>query len=204
MKTLFFILPFQFFFLVSYSQIHCGSVDFVDDSPVSLNLQFTSFSDYVSGVTIIGAATLKLSISDKAIVDPDCRWFLRMEIENNPGSGTLTTDWETLVQFGSGVAPEPTLDILEVRISNNCATGIANGIFTKPFTSTLNIQDIIAASATTIAAGSCPNPGANGPGNYLENYGEYTFRLDVRVNPSYIFSPGIYQVNLKFHIEEVP
>jgi hypothetical protein len=199
MKTLFFILPFQLFFLVGYSQIHCGSVDFVTNSPVSLNLPFTSFSDYASGVTIIGAATLKLSVSDKAIVDPDCRWRMEMQIENG---STIGNDWETLVQFGSGVAPNPTLNILEVRISNNCATGIANGIFTKPFTSTLDIQDIIAASATTIAAGSC-TPGVNGPGNYLENYDEYTFRVDVRVKPGLIFSPGIYQVNLKFHIEEV-
>ncbi|MDA9938333.1 hypothetical protein N9D34_01810 [Salibacteraceae bacterium] len=199
MKTLFFILPFQLFFLVCYSQIHCGSVDFVTNSPVSLNLPFTSFSDYASGVTIIGAATLKLSVSDKAIVDPDCRWRMEMQIENG---STIGNDWETLVQFGSGVAPNPTLNILEVRISNNCATGIANGIFTKPFTSTLDIQDIIAASATTIAAGSC-TPGVNGPGNYLENYDEYTFRVDVRVKPGLIFSPGIYQVNLKFHIEEV-
>jgi len=199
MKTLFFILPFQLFFLVGYSQIHCGSVDFVTNSPVSLNLPFTSFSDYASGVTIIGAATLKLSVSDKAIVDPDCRWRMEMQIENG---STIGNDWETLVQFGSGVAPNPTLNILEVRISNNCATGIANGIFTKPFTSTLDIQDIIAASATTIAAGSC-TPGVNGPGNYLENYDEYTFRVDVRVKPGLIFSPGIYQINLKFHIEEV-
>ena len=199
MKTLFFILPFQLFFLVGYSQIHCGSVDFVTNSPVSLNLPFTSFSDYANGVTIIGAATLKLSVSDKAIVDPDYRWRMEMQIENG---STIGNDWETLVQFGSGVAPNPTLNILEVRISNNCATGIANGIFTKPFTSTLNIQDIIAASATTIAAGSC-TPGVNGPGNYLENYDEYTFRVDVRVKPGLIFSPGIYQVNLKFHIEEV-
>jgi len=199
MKTLFFILPFQLFFLVGYSQIHCGSVDFVTNSPVSLNLPFTSFSDYASGVTIIGAATLKLSVSDKAIEDPDCRWRMEMQIENG---STIGNDWETLVQFGSGVAPNPTLNILEVRISNNCATGIANGIFTKPFTSTLDIQDIIAASATTIAAGSC-TPGVNGPGNYLENYDEYTFRVDVRVKPGLIFSPGIYQVNLKFHIEEV-
>ena len=199
MKTLFFILPFQLFFLVGYSQIHCGSVDFVTNSPVSLNLPFTSFSDYASGVTIIGAATLKLSVSDKAIVDPDCRWRMEMQIENG---STIGNDWETLVQFGSGVAPNPTLNILEVRISNNCATGIANGIFTKPFTSTLNIQDIIAASATSIAAGAC-TPGVNGPGNYLENYDEYTFRVDVRVKPGLIFSPGIYQVNLKFHIEEV-
>ena len=199
MKALFFILPFKLFFLVGYSQIHCQTVDFVTDSPVSLNLPFTSFSDYASGVTIIGAATLKLSVTDKFPVDPDCRWRMVMQIENG-GTGN---DWETMVQFGSGAAPEPTLDILEVRISNNCATGIANGIFTKPFTTTLDIEDIIAASATTTTAGSC-TLGVNGPGNYLENYGEYTFRVDVRVNPSYVFSPGIYQVNLKFHIEEVP
>jgi hypothetical protein len=199
MKTLFFILPFKLFFLVGYSQIHCQTVDFVTDSPVSLNLPFTSFSDYASGVTIIGAATLKLSVTDKFPVDPDCRWRMVMQIENG-GTGN---DWETMVQFGSGAAPEPTLNILEVRISNNCATGIANGIFTKPFTTTLDIEDIIAASATTTTAGSC-TLGVNGPGNYLENYGEYTFRVDVRVKPGLIFSPGIYQVNLKFHIEEVP
>ena len=201
MKKVIFLLLFQLSYWLGYGQVHCGGVDFITPDPVSLKLQFTSFSEYASGVTIIGATTLKLVITDKAVIDPDCRWFLTMEIENNPLGGTSSNDWETLVQFGTGSAPEPTLDILEVRISNNCVTSPIDGVFTKHFTNHGNIQDIIAKLITRVNAGSCIS-NVNGPGNYLTNYNEYTFRVDVRVVPSLNFKPGIYQVNLKFHLEE--
>lgn len=187
--------------LVSFGQIHCGTVDFETADPVQLNLQFTSFSDYTSGITINGAARLRIRVTDKAIPDPDCRWFLTMEVDNNPGGGTNAGDWETLTQFGTGTAPEPTIDILEVRISNGCATSPIDGVYASYFSNHGDVQDIIADLLPRINAGSCV-ANVNGPGDYTTNYNEYTFRVDVRVRPNLNFQPGIYQLNLRFHLEE--
>lgn len=200
-KTLIFLLAQVTVSLSLNAQIHCGSVSFEPSDAVQVNLQFTTFSDYASGITINGAATLKIRVEDKAIPDPDCRWFLTMEVDNNPGGGTAVADWETLSQFGTGTAPEPTIDILEIRISNGCSTSPIDGVYSSYFNNHGDIQDIIADLLPRINAGSCV-ANVNGPGDYISNYNEYTFRVDVRVRPNLDFQPGIYQLNLRFHLEE--
>lgn len=183
------------------AQIHCGAVAFEPADPVSLNLQFNSFQEYANGITIYGVTRLKIRVDDKAIPDPDCRWFLQMEVANNPGSGSLANDWETLGTYGTGPANPPEIDILEVRISNICATSPIDGSFASYFTSHGDVQDIISDLLPRTNAGSCAL-NVNGPGNYMANYNEYTFQVDVRIRPSLDFKPGVYQLNLKFRLEE--
>ena len=202
MKNTFILILIQIIFSAAINaQIHCGAVSFEPSDAVSLNLQFTTFSDYSSGITINGAATLKIRVEDKVVPDPDCKWFLTMEVGNNPGGGTAASDWETLSQFGTGNAPEPTLDILEVRVSNGCATSPIDGVYSSYFNNHGDVQALIADLLTRVNANSCIQ-NVNGPGNYVTNYNEYTFRIDVRVRPNLNFKPGIYQLNLKFHLEE--
>ncbi|HAS35052.1 MAG TPA: hypothetical protein DCS15_01095 [Flavobacteriales bacterium] len=191
-----FLLP-----LFGKAQIHCGLVAFEPSDPVQLNLKFDSFQEYEAGVTIYGVANLRIRVDDQAPADPLCRWFLNMEIGNNPGAGTASTDWETLSQYGVGPADPPTLDILEVRVTNQCATSPINGVFASYFADHGDIQDIIADLLPRINAGACAT-NVNGPGNYLSNYNEFTFRVDVRVRPNLDFKPGVYQCNLKFHLQE--
>lgn len=186
--------------IVSEAQIHCGSVNFEPNTPVSANMTFDSFSQYETGVTINNVATLRIRVEDQAIPDPDCRWFLTMEVDNSPGSGTASTDWETLTTYGAGTAPTPTLDIMEVRVRNACQTSPIDGVF-QSFTDHGDLYDIIADLLPTTTAGSCTS-NVNGPGNYLTNYNEFTFALDIRVRPGYTFSPGVYEVSIRFHLEE--
>lgn len=186
---------------VLYGQIHCGAVSIEPSDPVSLNLSFSSFQEYVNGITVYGVARIKIRVEDKVIPDPDCRWFLTMEVNNNPGAGTAAADWETLGTYGVGPANPPEIDILEVRISNACATSPINGTFASYFSTSGDIQDIIANLLPRKNAGACSD-NVNGPGDFLSNYNEYTFQVDIRVKPDLDFKPGVYQLNLKFHLEE--
>ena len=184
-----------------FGQIHCGAVSIEPSDPVSVNFQFSSFEEYVNGITVYGVTRIKVRVEDKAVPDPDCRWFLQMEVNNNPGSGTAASDWETLGTYGSSAANPPEIDILEVRISNACATSPVDGSFTSFFTNHGDVQDIIANLLPRTNAGACA-VNVNGPGSYLTNYNEYTFQVDIRIRPNLDFTPGVYQLNLKFHLEE--
>ncbi|MDP4845089.1 MAG: hypothetical protein NWR83_11520, partial [Salibacteraceae bacterium] len=63
------------------------------------------------------------------------------------------------------------------------------------------VIDIIADLLPLTAAGCCAT-NTNGPGSYLTNYDEYTFTVDIRVDPGYAFNPGIYELDIRFHLEE--
>ncbi|MFK7758251.1 MAG: hypothetical protein AB8B53_15075 [Flavobacteriales bacterium] len=193
-------LLFMLCSLHSYAQIHCAAVNFEPNVPVATNFVFDTFSQFESGMTINNAATLRVRVEDQVIPDPDCRWFLTMEVNNSPGNGTNTDEWETLVNFGSGNSPTPTLDILEIRIRNACQTSPLDGVF-QTFNNNGDFYEIIENTLLTTPAGSC-SMNVNGPGNHLANYNEYTFAIDIRVRPGYTFSPGVYELSIRFHIEE--
>ncbi len=181
-------------------QIHCGNVSIEPNSAEVASLTFDSFTDYQGGVTINSVATIRVRVEDQAIPDPDCRWFLYMEVYNNPGSGTPANEWETLFQYGAGTAPAPDIDILQIRVRNACQTSPLDGVF-QTFTNDGDILEIIADLLPLTPAGSCAT-NVNGPGDYLTNYDEFTFNIDIRVAPGYLFSPGIYELGVKFHLEE--
>jgi hypothetical protein len=198
--TKFLTYLFIFCGVVTQAQIHCGSVNFEPNTPVAANMIFDSFSQYDGGITINNVATLRLRIEDQAIPDPDCRWFLHMEVYNNPSAGTAPTAWETLGSYGSGASPVPTIDIMEIRVRNACQTSPVDGIF-QAFNQDGDIIDIIADLLPLTPAGSCAT-NVNGPGDFQSDFGEYTFTIDIRVKPGYDFSPGIYELAVRFHLEE--
>lgn len=183
------------------AQIHCGSVSFEPNSAVTVDLNFDSFSKYQGGVIINNVGQLRINVEDQAIPDPDCRWFLRMEVNNNPVAGTAADRWETLGTYSSSGNP-PEIDILEVRVRNNCQTSAIDGVF-QTFSNNGDQIEIIPNFLPLTPAGSCAL-GVNGPGNYLANFNEYTFIVDVKVTPDFLYSPGIYQLSLRFHLEEQP
>lgn len=193
-----------FFFVIltmgSRAQIHCGTVTIEPNSPVNANFTFDSFTDYEGGITINNVATIRVRVENQAIPDPDCKWFLTMEINNNPGAGTAAGEWEKLGSYGSGAGANPTIDILEIRVRNNCQTSPVDGIY-QTFTTNGDVIDIIADLLPLTSAGSCTS-NVNGPGSYLTNYDEYTFTIDIRVAPGYAFTPGIYELDIRFHLEE--
>ncbi len=190
---------------LSYSgaaQINCGSVDFTPNTPITVNFTYDSFSEYLGGITINNIGRLQIVVEDQAVPDPDCRWFLTMEVSNNPGAGTPATEWEELASYGTGTGSNPTIDIFEIRVRNACETSPINGVY-QTFNSDGDITDIIANGLARNDAGNC-NLNVNGPGSYLTNFNEYTFSIDVRVRPDFVFDPGVYELSVRFHIEEQP
>lgn len=184
------------------SQIVCAAVDIVSAAGDQADFTFDSFSKYIAGITYHGIASVDVKVDDKAIPDPNCKWALSMTVENNPSSGTPADEWESLVSYGSGNATAPTIDILEVRITNGCSTSPIDGVY-QTFTLDGDYIDIIENTGVRINAGSCIT-NVNGPGSYLTNYDEYHFQIDFRIIPGFTFNPGIYQLQVKFELVEVP
>lgn len=194
------------FFVLSISayqgQIHCGNVTLSIDGNSNSFLTFDDFSKYSSGLTINNALTIRVDVDHQAIPDPDCSWFLNMEVFNNPGAGTPANEWEELFLYGSGSSSNPLLDILEIRVRNTCSTSPIDGVY-QSFTNNGDVFDIIASLLPVTPAGSCTT-NVNGPGDYMSNHDEYTFTVDIRVKPTLSTNPGIYELAVRFHLEENP
>lgn len=190
------------FITISKGQIHCGSVAFEPNTSVSNMMTFDTPTKYQTGITIIGAAKLKIRVKDKTIPDPLCSWNLTILLDNNPSAGTPNNEWEKLGLYGNGLASNPTINTLQVRVRNACATSPNDGIY-QTVTTNSDIIDIIAALLPVTAAGNCTT-NVNGVGDYIRNYDEFHFDIDVRVIPKFAFNPGVFQLNLRFHLEENP
>ena len=186
----------------SYAQIHCGLVEIEPGSSENSLMTFDTFSKYEGGITYNGVAKIKITVEDQVVVDPLCSWSLSMIIDNNPGAGTPVDEWEELAQYGNGLGDNPLLNMLEIRVRNNCSTSPMDGIY-QAFTNNMDILDIIAPLLPVTPAGTC-NQDVNGPGSYITNYDEFVFTIDIRVKPDFTFNPGIYGLSIKFHLEENP
>ncbi len=195
------VLTCLFSLHIAMGQIHCGLVEIVPNTTESALLTFDDFSSYSGGITINSVARIRVRVEDKAIVDPLCSWSLTMIVENG-GVATPADEWEELLQYGSGAGDNPPISALEVRVRNTCSTSPIDGVF-QSFTTDGDLINIIEPLLAVTPAGSCAL-NVNGPGSYLTNYDEFNFTVDIRVTPSFAYNPGIYQLNVRFHLEENP
>jgi len=191
---------------LGYSQIHCGVVELQSTAAVEANMTFADFSRYNAGITLMSVARLRVKVENKAVVDLDCSWKLRMFIENNSGAGTAADKWEEVTLYGNGNALQPLISDLEVRVTNNCGTPLNTGF--RSFTDVNDILNIIEelVPQVIVPEGSCTASGTknvNGPGSYLTNYDEYSFDVDLRLKPGFQYNPGVYKLNIRFRLEEV-
>lgn len=182
------------------AQVHCGSVSIVPNSSVNQIVVFDDFTKYNAGVTINSVTRLRIRVEDKTIADPLCSWNLRMFIENNSGSGTPIDEWEELTSYGNGNADNPKISLLQVRVRNSCATSPSDNVF-RSFNDASEILDIIEQMLPVTPAGSCTQ-NVNGPGSYLTNFDEFNFDIDIRINPGFAYNPGIFNLNIRFRLEE--
>lgn len=201
-KSLFTLAVTLLMFVVAQAQLHCGLVQIEPNSSVNAMMTFDDFTKYNGGYIINGVARIKVRVEDKAIIDPLCSWNLIMTIDNNPAAGTPGNEWEELNQYGSGLGQNPTIDALEIRVRNSCSTSPIDGMFTT-FTNNMDVIDIIAPMLPVTPAGTCAI-NTNGSGSYMTNYDEFNFTIDIRVRPGFDFNPGIFQLNVKFRLEENP
>ena len=182
------------------AQVHCGSVALVPNSSVNQVVVFDDFTRYNGGITINSVTRLRIIVEDQTVPDPLCSWSLRMFIENNSGAGTPVDEWEELTTYGNGNAGNPELSALQIRVRNTCATSPSDNTF-QSFSTTSDVLDIIAQMLPVTPAGSCTQ-NVNGPGSYLTNFDEFTFDIDIRLNPGFQYNPGIYNLNIRFRLEE--
>ena len=171
---------------------------------------FDSFSKYNGGLTINGSTILKVKVADDPAQSGTCKWKLQMIVSN--GGTSVTSDpneWETLASYGSGSSSnKPTIDILQIRIDNGCNTPQNAGLMLAPFTAHADVADIINTSASippgagTLCAGGGGQQ-TNGVGSYLGlDYNEYSFIIDYRINPGFVYAPGRYELAIKFCLTE--
>tara|TARA_R110001632_G_scaffold90844_4_gene194975 strand:- start:18558 stop:19172 length:615 start_codon:yes stop_codon:yes gene_type:complete len=182
------------------AQVHCGLVSIVPNSSVNQIVIFDDFTRYNGGVTINSVTRLRVTVEDKTVVDPLCSWSLRIFIENNSGAGTPLDEWEELTRYGNGNGENPKISALQIRVRNACATSTSDNIF-RSFNDTSDILDIIEQMLPITPASSC-SPGVNGPGSYQTNFDEFNFDIDIRINPGFQYNPGIFNLNIRFRLEE--
>lgn len=182
------------------AQVHCGLVSIVPNSSINQIVVFDDTTKYIGGITINSVTKIRVKVEDKTIVDPLCSWNLKMFIENNSGAGTPIDEWEEITNYGNGAGRNPTIDLLQVRVRNSCSTSPSDNTF-RNFNDANDILDIISDMLPITNAGSC-TLNVNGPGSYLTNYDEFNFDVDIRLRPGARFNPGIYNLNIRFRLEE--
>jgi hypothetical protein len=184
------------------AQIVCADVEILPATSEQVDYVFDSFSKYIAGLTFHGVANVNIKVDDQTPPNPDCKWMLTMSVENNASSGTPADEWEQLMTYGAGSASPAKIEILEVRVTNGCYTSPIDGVY-QHFTQTGDFIEIIENTGIRIDAGSCTT-NVNGPGNYMLNYDEFHFQIDFRIVPGFNFDPGVYQLQVKFELVEVP
>ena len=199
-----FILAILFAFTLQtgVSQIVCADVEIVPNTGEQSDFVFDSFGKYIAGITYYGAAKIRIKVDDQIPPNPNCKWMLTMSVENNPSAGTASDEWEELASYGTGSADIPKINILEMRIKNGCATSPVDGVF-QNMNDNGDFIEIIENTGIRVDAGSCV-VNVNGPGSYLTNYEEFSFTVDFKITPGFSSEPGIYQLQIKFDLVEVP
>ena len=177
------------------SQVVCADVSLEPNSGIQQEFIFSNFRQYNSGIVYHGVAKIKIDVEDQIPANPSCKWKLSVEVDNSPGSGTPNDEWETVTTYGGTKTP-PTIDILEFRVTNACATSPINGVFNN-FSLHGDEIEIIEDTGVQQAAGSCAT-NTNGPGTFLSNYDEFVFEFDLRIQPGVGYDPGYYVLQLFF------
>lgn len=195
---------------VCYTQTNCnvsltsncnptgaGSQCVITGEP-TINFTFESFGDFLTGGNVFGASILKMIVGENVAPLADCRWRLNVHMDNNGG---LPTEWEQVYAYGTNTAPFPNVNILEMRLRNQCNTSLTGSNYATLATTANNI-DVVESPGVSNNSGTCSATNVNRPGSYLNNFGEYSFAIDYRIQPTLNIQPGIYRLNVKFCITE--
>lgn len=171
-------------------------------NPSSTEFNFDTFSEISSGIVLSGSSLIKIKTFNNPALT--CKWNLKMYVFN---FGTIPiTDWQTLANYGSvSSALTPPLNLIEVRLSNYCLTPTSNGIWQNFAASNGASIDIINNIGINLpgAAPACGLGQTNTAGSYLTNYGEYSFTIDYRIVPGYVYKPGRYTIKIVYCLSEM-
>ena len=174
------------------------------DTPNFVDFTFDSFSKINGGMQFYGSTQIKIiTQNNPALI---CKWNLIMYVFNS-GAPTPVNAFDEMALYGSGTGIQPTLNYIQVRVSNICGTPVNNGVWQTFAASNGAAIDIINNAVLTLA-GNCNASKVNSAGSYLNNPGEYTFIVDYKITPaagipSFPLSPGRYSANIKFCLSEM-
>lgn len=185
------------------AQTHCASVELFLEDQGNSAFVFDNFSSYESGYPRTTIARLRVRVLDKVTPDNLCSWNLTIDLDNN---GAPATEWEELSLYGTGIGLNPLLDIVEIRVTNDCLTSLdlSNFVSLNEIDDVLDIiEPIIGAleASDVKSAGSCTK-NVNGAGDYINNYDEYTFKIEMRIKPGMSYNPGKFALSFNFRLEE--
>lgn len=205
MKSYLLFSVFLFFHTASYSQ--CLPADVNCDPALSailpvtdeVDFLFDSFSEYNGGIYKYASTIIKIRATNNPAVT--CKWKLKMIVSNNghPAPG----QWNPLATYGGGGGLSPTLDMLEIRVTNACQSSPIDDTWVKFSIPPGDGDEIdIITNLVAIPGGFC-NINSNGAGTYLgPDYGEYSFQIDYRIVPGFNWVPGYYNLSVKFCFTE--
>jgi len=178
----------------------CDEVRLSVSSNANVDFSFDTFGEYMAGITQNGSTKLKVTVSNSLNNNPSCRWNLVILVENASAT-TAPTEWEQL-QSNSTSGTAPQIDMLQLRIRNNCNTSLTGNQFFNVPTTTGTPIIVISNNGITTPAGSCTT-NVNGPGNSITNYNEYSFDIDYRIVPTNGVRSGVFQLKVKYLLTEI-
>lgn len=178
----------------------CDEVRLSVSSSANVDFSFDTFGEYMAGITQNGSTKLKVTVSNSLNNNPSCRWNLVILVENASAT-TAPTEWEQL-QSNSTSGTAPQIDMLQLRIRNNCNTSLTGNQFFNVPTTTGTPIIVISNNGITTPAGSCTT-NVNGPGNSITNYNEYSFDIDYRIVPTNGVRSGVFQLKVKYLLTEI-
>ena len=184
------------------AQTHCASVELLLDNQGDNTFVFDSFAEYQGGFPRKTIARLKIRVLDKITPDNLCSWNLSIHLDN---VGAPSDELEELHLYGAGLGQNPMLKIIEIRAINDCMTSEDYSNFV-PLSDVNNILELIKPIISPLAtdvihSGNCVQ-NVNGPGDYIANYSEYTFKIEIRIKPGMIYNPGSFGLTFNFRLEE--
>jgi hypothetical protein len=169
---------------------------------------FDTFGKFQGGITYNGSTILKLKVASSTSSVSPCQWKLVMIVSNG---GSLVTpvpsEWETRATYGSGSSSnKPSIDNIQVRVSNGCGTPQNSGVW-QSFINNIDgdvINIINPGSLNPVGVGGLCGNETNGEGTYLGvDYNEFSFIIDYRIVPLFDFTPGRYELSIKFCLVEI-
>lgn len=169
---------------LSTLNIFSQSVSFgITAASSNLSFDFNTIQKYQTGITFYNAYELLVDVSGT-------QWDLYVGVTTaSAGIFDVTTTYST-------AGTPPPVSILEIQFRNSYNTSLMSGFF--PLTDISSPTYIIGTSAAPDLTIPCPNVGANVAGSYISNPGCYKFNVDLRINPGFNYTPGLYTLRIDY------
>jgi hypothetical protein len=167
----------------------------------NVEFSFDSFSRINAGLQMSGSTILRVKAVNNSGLT--CKWNLIMYVYNMGGSAA-PDEWTALTNYGASGGTVPELDLIEVRVTNACGTPANSGQWQtfSPVTTGASLRIINDLGLNLPGTCNTLLP-TNTAGSYLNNYSEYSFTIDYRIQPGLNLRPGRYNIKIVYCLSEM-